>query len=277
MAKKQSKPRRKAAPKSEGIVKDGAKFVTNCIRLLNEWRADGVRHGDLPSRQVTVRDDVIDFSDATGVDSPKPDASYFWEIVHALVPDQRYVTRWQAVRKALGGDEDGAWDFLAGRQVTDLGCWDGDTLAMAVAEGAEGVGIDVRAEMLEVAVGRWGRFGCRFVQVDSVMDDFGRYANDDEVKAAGLPEDIVFMFNAAWSWIVQRDEGLARAFLDKVIERSNVLFFETELFGDGPGASFLRVQDDVGKLLAGRGRTVHKLATYAVGGRDAERCVWSVE
>lgn len=265
-------------------IKLGANFVTSSILLLNELKANGIRHGDLTSRNVIVRNNspvAIDFSQATFVDEggpykrPKPDAYYFWQAVIGLLPDQRYVTRWQAVRKALGGDEDGAWDCLAGRSVTDLGCWDGDALAMAVAEGADGVGIDARADPLATAKDRWGRFGCRFLSAD-LMDDFSRYTKSEPTSMGRLAEDIVFMFNATWSWIVQRDERLARGFLNRIIEKSNVLFFETELYGDGPGAKFLRTQDDVGKLLAGKGREVERLATYAVGGRDAERIVWSV-
>lgn len=134
----------------------------------------------------------------------------------------------------------------------------------------------MRADPIATAKDRWGRFGCRFITAN-LMDDFSRYAKSEPTSMGKLPEDIVFMFNATWSWIVQRDESLARAFLNRVIEKSNVLFFETELYGDGAGPEFLRTQDDVGKLLAGRGRSVERLATYAVGGRDAERSVWSVK
>ena len=251
-------------------VQDEAAFLRACIMLLCEFRANGVRHGDLTARNLIVRGDrpvALDFGESRFVSEggphkrPKPDAYYFWQAINEIHP-MRIVDRWIAVRAALGGDEDGAWDCLAGRNVLDLGCYTGETVAMAAAEGAAAVGIDRDAEAVMRAREVWHPFGCQFLQADLA---------GHEPEAA----DIVFLFST-WAYIVQ-DHGreAAEEMLARLVARSQVLFFETQLRGDGPGPDFLESNTDVAVMLNRLGK-IEALTTLPVVGRDAWRTIWSV-
>lgn len=251
-------------------VRDEALFLRNCIGLLHAFRERGICHGDLTAKNIIVRNDcpvAIDFGESHFVGAgehhkrPKPDAYYFWRAINEKHP-MRQVERWIAVRGALGGDEDGAWDCLAGRNVLDLGCYTGETTAMAAAEGAAAVGIDRDGLAIGGAHTLWDRFGCQFMCADLV---------GFEPPAA----DIVFLFST-WAYIVQ-DHGrkAAEELLARLVERSQVLFFETQLRGDGPGPDFLESNTDVAVMLNRLGK-IEALATLPVAGRDIWRTIWSV-
>ena len=252
-------------------VQNETAFLRACIMLLCEFRIHGVRHGDLTAKNIIVRGDcpvALDFGESRFADEdrpdkrPKPDAYYFWRAVNEKHSGMRIVDRWIAVRAALGGDEDGAWGCLTGRNVLDLGCYTGETTAMAAAEGAAAVGVDRQAEIVMRAREAWHPFGCQFLQADLV---------GYEPEAA----DIVFLFST-WAYIVQ-DHGreAAEEMLARLVARSQVLFFETQLRGDGPGPDFLESNTDVAAMLNRLGK-IEALTTTPVAGRDAYRTVWSV-
>jgi hypothetical protein len=70
----------------------------------------------------------------------------------------------------------------------------------------------------------------------------------------------------------------AKEVLEQVIRDAGVFFFETQLWGDGPGPNFLQTDDDVQGLLLSVGAKVAKpLATFPVTGRPGRRTVWRVE
>lgn len=253
-------------------VQDEAAFLRACITLLCEFRVRGIRHGDLTAKNLIVRGDcpvAVDFGQSTFADEDglskraKPDAYYFWRAVNEKHPGIRAVDRWIAVRGALGGDEDDAWGSLGGRDVLDLGCYTGETTAMAATEGAAAVGVDRDAEAVMRAREVWHPYGCQFLCADIV---------GYEPEAA----DIVFLFST-WAYMV-RDHGrkAAEEALALLVKRSQVLFFETQLRGDGPGPDFLESNTDVAVMLNRFGK-IEALTTTPVAGRDAWRTVWSVK
>ena len=64
---------------------------------------------------------------------------------------------------------------------------------------------------------------------------------------------------------------------DRKAAKAAILFFETQLAGDGPGPAALKTDDDVAQLLHSLGAsTVNAIATYPVTGRPASRTVWEV-
>jgi len=63
--------------------------------------------------------------------------------------------------------------------------------------------------------------------------------------------------------------------MEKLAKRSSQLFFETQLYGDGPGLPEHKTDDDVYKFLKQFGK-VEKLVTIPVFGRDAARSVWRI-
>jgi SAM-dependent methyltransferase len=257
-------------------VQDEAAFLRACIGLLHAFRERGIRHGDLTAKNMIVRGDcpvALDFGESRFTDEdspdkrPQPDAYYFWRAISEKHPGMRPVDRWIAVRGALGGDEDGAWDCLAGRDVLDLGCHTGETAAMAAAEGARAVGVDRDADVVGQARDLWGGFGADTVGCQFLCADIVGY----EPEAA----DIVFLFST-WAYMVQEHGREAtEETLALLIARSQVLFFETQLRGDGPGPDFLQSHADVGALLNRYG-AAERLALIPVMGRGAYRSVWSV-
>ncbi len=89
--------------------------------------------------------------------------------------------------------------------------------------------------------------------------------------------DVVMMFST-WPYIVI-DFGwdAATDVLARIIRDNAVLFFETQLAGDGPGPVALKTDDDVEKLLRSLGAsTVNNIGTFPVAGRPASRTVWEV-
>ncbi len=260
----------------DGPVQNEAAFLRRCIALLHVFRERVIRHGDLTAKNLIVRNDcpvALDFGESRFADEdmpdkrPKPDAYYFWRAISEKHPGMRTVDRWIAVRGALGGDEDGAWDCLAGRNVLDLGCHTGETVAMAAAEGARAVGVDRDTDVVGQARDLWGGFGADTVGCQFLRADIVGY----EPEAA----DIVFLFST-WAYMVQEHgREAAEETLALLIARSQVLFFETQLRGDGPGPDFLQADGDVGMLLNRFGKP-EKLATIPVAGRLASRSVWSL-
>lgn len=257
-------------------VGNEAAFLRRCIALLHAFRERGIRHGDLTAKNLIVRGDypvALDFGESRFADEdspdkrPKPDAYYFWRAISEKHPGMRTVDRWIAVRGALGGDEDGAWDCLAGRDVLDLGCHTGEMVAMAAAEGARAVGVDRDADVVGQARDLWGGFGADTIGCQFLCADIVGY----EPEAA----DIVFLFST-WAYMVQEHgREAAEETLALLIARSQVLFFETQLRGDGPGPDFLQTDAGVAGWL-GRWGEPEKLTTLSVAGRDAHRTVWSV-
>ena len=257
-------------------VQDEVAFLRRCIALLHAFRERGIRHGDLTAKNLIVRGDypvALDFGQSRFMDEdspdkrPKPDAYYFWRAIREKHPGMCTVDRWIAVRGALGGDEDGAWDFLAGRNVLDLGSHAGEMVAMAAAEGARAVGVDRDADVVGQARDLWGGFGADAIGCQFLCADIVGY----EPEAA----DIVFLFST-WAYMVkEHGREAAEETLALLIARSQVLFFETQLRGDGPGPDFLQSHADVGALLNRYGEA-ERLAMIPVIGRGAYRSVWSV-
>ncbi len=88
--------------------------------------------------------------------------------------------------------------------------------------------------------------------------------------------DVVMCFSA-WPYIVQ-DYGRERAekLLAEIVGQCGVLFFETQLAGDGPGPDFLSEDSDVANMLGQFGE-VEDICTIPVTNSPASRTVWRVE
>ena len=84
---------------------------------------------------------------------------------------------------------------------------------------------------------------------------------------------------SVWPYLVQ-DYGRSQAteFLRHTIAHSGQHFFETQLYGDGPGPSFFHSDTDVKEFLesvSGK-KKVEPLATIHVHGRNFDRTVWRI-
>ncbi|KKN20376.1 hypothetical protein LCGC14_0936250 [marine sediment metagenome] len=268
-------------------MQDGEAFRRNCIHLLHEIRARGVRHGDLTGVNIVIRNNwpwAVDWQEGHMITEEAPqkqpysDAYLLWRTVSGTLglngqfDTPRVARRWLAVLGSLGGCR---WTAetrklpLAGLRLFDLGCFQGDFVAAAHVEGMEAVGVDsggFRPGENSIAAARelWPWIPPeRFIR-GNIMD----------VEKFNC--DAVLLFST-WSYIVQDfKRRTAENLLGKILSECGVLFFENQLWGDGPGPNFFINEDDIQQLLESYGRPVEKLISIPVWGRPNSRTVWRV-
>ncbi len=262
----------------------------NCVKMLAEIRARGLRHGDLVGSNIITRGNhpyAIDWQEGHLLTEPAPQkqpwsdsALLMRHIAGTYGPDgqldtPRVARRWGAVLGALGADRDFTLP-LKGKTFLDLGCFQGDFVALAAAEGMDALGIDqggFRSGENSIEIGRstWNEFPFGHVGLSN--------GNIVDYVESGLARswDVVVMFST-WPYIVKDfTHQTAMSLLHRIIASNEVLFFETQLAGDGPGPEFLRNDSDVKSMLHGLGATqVGERGTFPVTGRPASRTVWEV-
>lgn len=269
---------------------DGELFRRNCIKMLATIRARGLRHGDLIGSNIITRDNhpyAIDWQEGHLLTEPAPQKQP-WSDSHLLMrhlygtadingqmDTPRVARRWDAVLGALGACTDFTLP-LKGKTFLDLGCFQGDFVALAAAEGMNAHGVDqggFRSGENSIEIGReiwdWNRFPFGMMALHE------RNIIHDNTRLYGW--DVVMMFST-WSYIVI-DFGwdAATDILARIIKDNEVLFFETQLAGDGPGPAALQTDDDVAQLLRSLGASpVNNIGTFPVTGRPASRTVWEV-
>lgn len=265
-------------------VQDGEALRYNAVRLLWTLRQHRVRHGDLTGGNIIIKGDrpiAIDFQQSNFFDEPPmdkrklSDAYYLWRSVqqpakeHPTPDTPRVMRRWLAVMGAMGGLS--LRDSMAGKTLLDLGCFQGDFCAMAAANGMFAIGIDRGGfrqgeNSMEIAEELWA---------DMVKAGPLQFYQRDIIERADFSCDAVLLFST-WAYICN-EYGKEKAFdlLDRIVSQCGILFFETQLAGDGPGPDFLVTDDDVGNML-GQFGTPQPLVTIPVTDRPAERTVWKV-
>lgn len=269
------------------LVQDVEMFRRNCIRMLYEVRRRRVRHGDLTSSNIVVRGEVprvVDWQEAHFIGEmapqkqPASDSALLfrnlsqWKGTNPAgeYDISRTSRRWRAVLAALGADTDLELP-LKGKTLFDLGCFQGDFCALAATEGMTATGVDrggFRSGEDSVEIGQrlWG-----------LMEPWPeiQLTHRDVMDVASFEYDVVLLFST-WSYIVQEySREAAEELLGRILSQCGVLFFENQLYGDGPGPEFFGSDNDIEALLIRYGQ-VEKLVTIPVWGRPASRSVWRV-
>ena len=259
----------------------------NLVRMLATIRAYGLRHGDLRGNNIITRGTrswAVDWQESHRLEDVAPqkqpfaDSALLMQHIKGTVQANgqydtpRVARRWHAVLGALGA----TMDFrlpLKDKVFLDLGCFQGDFVALAASEGMNALGIDqggfrTGENSIAIAEGLWSGFPfghARFMKRDII--DWGNYE-----------ADVVIMFST-WPYVV-KDYGRRQAddLLRAIIAEAGVFFFETQLAGDGPGPDFLTRDEDVRDMLTHCGAaTVQSIGTFDVTGRPAKRTVWKVQ
>lgn len=270
-------------------VQDGEVFRQNVARLLWTLRKHKIRHGDLTGANIIVKDDkpmAIDFQQSNFFDEPVPqkrplsDSYFVWRwaanvpaVEHPTPDTPRVIRRWLAVLGALGGLAPN--NPLVGKTLLDLGCFQGDFCAMAAVDGMCVMGIDsggfnTESNSIVMASELW----CEMVQSSELWWGCLFY-QQNILDQQDFSFDAVLLFST-WPYIL-KDYGRQAAFdlLERIVDQCGVLFFETQLAGDGPGPDFLVTDDDVANML-GQFGTPQSLVTIPVSGRPANRTIWKV-
>lgn len=265
----------------------------NCIKMLAEIRARGLRHGDLIGANIITKGNdphAVDWQEGHLLTekapqrNPSSDSSLLMRhIAGTLGPDgqmdiPRVARRWGVVLGALGANLNLTLP-LKGKSFLDLGCFQGDFVALAAAEGMIATGVDqggFRTGEDSIEIGRklWADFP--FGSIAMVNENI---LNIGAVHNVWLNQgfDVVMMFST-WPYIV-KDFGWDRAcdLLGRIVANNEVLFFESQLWGDGPGPEQLKTDSAVTALLFGEGATTVKpIGTFPVTNRPASRTVWEV-
>lgn len=278
-------------------VEDGEQFRRNIARLLWTLRYYEIHHDDMVGQNMIVRANsvpiAVDWHEAHFFNEPcpprhaSPDFHFLLPWAATVVPSvahgapdyPRIIRRWRVVCGSLytapGGGSIAAHPGLTGKTLLDLGCFQGDFCALAAAEGMHATGVDGGGfrsgeDSIQIAHALWdsmhGRLAWKKMDIMDV-DDF-RY-------------DAVLLFSI-WPYIVQtHGKKAALELLSRIMQQLSrrrprgKLFFETQLYGDGPGPDFLRTEDDVEAMLAAVG-TPKALVRIHVTNRPAHRTVWEV-
>ena len=258
----------------------------NCVFMLAEIRARGLRHGDLKGSNIITRGNnpyAIDWQEGHLLTEPAPQKSPWSDsallmrhIAGTYGPDgqldtPRVARRWLTVLGALGASLNLTLP-LKGKSFLDLGCFQGDFVALAAAEGMVATGVDqggFRSGEDSIEIGRkvWTDFPFGLITFGSA-----------NINTYPVEDIAVTMMFSTWPYIV-KDFGWERActLLSHVIRGCEVFFFETQLYGDGPGPEQFKTDDDVALLLFNEGATtVKNIGTFPVTGRPAKRTVWEV-
>lgn len=259
------------------------KLSRKCCLMLNLLREKRIRHIDLTWPNVVVTDNhpyAIDWQQSRLFDEePNPeerwesDTGSVWRWMSVIkdargvVDENRTVRRWCAVLGALGCQT--RLPAHEGKTFLDLGCFQGDHVAMARCEGMEAEGVDFGGfrsgeDSIEIAEDLWAGMGCKFTRAD-IMD----------LPESYFARDVVIMFST-WPYIVaNHGREQAEGLLASILRRCKTFFFETQLYGDGPGPEFLKTDADIENLLRNCGaRDVKALITIPVYGRPASRTIW---
>lgn len=275
-------------------ITDGEAFRRSMMLALAHTRARGLRHGDFTGSNIIIRENrvwLIDWQESHRIGEPAPqkqptsDASLVMKTIEGSAATDgnadtpRIARRWKAVIDYLGAHVDFEMP-LRGKTFIDLGCFMGDFVALAAIEGMRAVGIDrggfrTGEDSIDLGNEVWARFpwGDGMLGVPTLLrGDIVSVVN----SPGQWPNDYAMMFST-WPYIV--DEygwEIALHVLDRICQRSEVFFFETQLAGDGPGSDLLKTNEDVGRMFTDMGHTPVELRTIPVTGRPAERTVWAV-
>lgn len=269
-------------------ARDMEAWRRNCVRMLATIRSRGLRHGDLRGTNIITVDDwpwVVDWQESHYIGDVPPqkqpwtDSNLLMQHIEGTPgPNGQFDTprvarRWRCLLDSLGASTNFTLP-LKDKLFLDLGCFQGDFVALAAAEGMHAVGIDrggfrTGEDSIEIGTRLWAGFPYGTIDLRSAdLLDVSNIYNSD----------VVVMFST-WAYVV-KDYGRRQAddLLRAIIAAAGVFFFETQLAGDGPGPDFLPDNAAVATMLTGCGATMAKpIATFPVTGRPAHRTVWRVQ
>lgn len=258
-------------PEPKDVRKFQEEFRINSVELIFELRKRAIRHGDLSRGNFRIRNStpvLIDWDQSNFLwedapqERPFSDAYHIYEILPYLFPDtNRIMRRWLAVRKYLK-------DYKGWGKILDLGTFQGDFVALAWSDNFPATGVDngmFNADGIKVAKSRWEQYGCRFIDADIV-------------NMTSFKSDFTLLFST-WSYIVdQYGKDKAIQTLRHIIDDCQILFFENQTYGDGPGPEFFKTDEDIRAFLLEFATKVEPIVTIPVYERSGvSRTVWMVQ
>lgn len=242
---------------------DEHRILISAVQLLQHLKQKHIHHGDLTGSNVFFYNNrlyVVDFDESNFHDEPnqkraEPDDYHLCSYLISLTGDStRVLRRWLALSPYLESTT----------RLVDIGTLYGYFPALASLRDIIATGLDN------------GMFDSRCIQLCQERWIFGNYVHRDVVTGNWEPQETT-VFLSTYAHLVNQH---GRAAADEVLERSIIgskqqCFFETQLYGDGPGPAWFGDDDDVKRYLERFG-TAESLLTVSVSGRNAHRTLWRI-
>lgn len=156
-------------------------------------------------------------------------------------------------------------NFL-GATVLDLGCGYGDLLLGACHAGASRViGVDENADTINIARAKIIKYSPPGVRFDFYLRDINNRSH-----IAPLPRPDIALCTSVLPYIENRE-----MLLSYLSTRATTTFVEMQYFGDGPGPSDIKNDDDMEVWLKNHWYIVDKIGETYTGRTPAYRSIWS--
>lgn len=259
-------------------VTDNDVALTHAIHLLGHLHQRGIWHGDLTAPNIIIRDNkphAIDFGESMFLDAakmnvhpkrPEPDWFHLLQAIQRHGDPRRIIRRWLAMRDTFG-----VGHTMEGTSLIDFGCNEGYMVALAAADGAKAQGWDFDQIVCANARTRWAELP---MAVDQFHLTF-MHQNIEHIKRHEGRYNIALCLSVYPYLIQQLGEEESRWVLAKMVSSYDMVFFEAQSAGDGPGPAFWPNQNAVGEYLTVFGH-VEEVCRLKIAGRDSERVTWKV-
>ncbi len=262
-------------------IMDEYKFRTHFLRFLWELKQRQIEHGDLTSANIRVVDDipkVLDWKESRfaledrPTKRPEGDVFHAFQFLKSLPDGSRHGRRFAAMLKAVVSQRlgDAPWHNFgsggSGGRWIDVGCYHGDIPACAAVAGFENVmGIDSDLGSIAVASERFGGFGIEWRVMNAIgLQDI-------------TPVNVLSCLST-YPYILNRHGDIeSNRLIEKWIDKSDMMFFECQLSGDGPGPVEFETTRHIEEWLYERGAdSVEAIVEIEITDRHTTRTTFQV-
>lgn len=255
-------------PDELGRYQDKVRYYSAKHLLI--LRKYGIIHSDLTAYNYTLwhgKPRIYDWESAKFVWEETPqkregmDADHLYPSLLAQIPDtNRVLRRWLAISERI--------KHLRGYGVLwDLGTLYGDFVGFALSEGFISAGFDngmFDQKCIEIAKLRWQEFG-------------GIFWKQNILDIPSYNVDVILLLST-WSHMLHHHPmTICEDFLENVINSAGRVYFECQLYGDGPGPEMFKTDTDILRYLKRYTTKVTPIVTIDVAGRPFKRTVWEIE
>ncbi len=266
---------------SLGIV-DEEKFRTHFLRFLWELKQRQIEHGDLTSANIRVKDDIpkvldwkesrFSFEHDRPTKRPEGDVHHAFQFLASLKDGSRHGRRLAAMLKAVNLQQivGRPWhNFPDGKRWVDVGCFHGDIPACAAVAGFENVaGIDSDRSAIIRCQARFNGFGIMFQTLDAI-----------ELRPRPWNNGVnVLSCLSAYPYILNKHGDIeSNRLIEGWIDKSDMMFFECQLSGDGPGPEEFKTTRHIEEWLHERGAdSVEAIVEIQLPDRNTTRTTFKV-
>ncbi len=263
-------------------IVDEEKFRTHFLRFLWELKQRQIEHGDLTSANIRVVDDipkVLDWKESRfaledrPTKRPEGDVFHAFQFLAGLRDGSRHGRRFAAMLNAVNLHQlvGRPWhNFPDGKRWVDVGCFHGDIAACAAVSGFENVGgMDSDRSAIIRCQARFNGFGIMFQTLDAIELRPTPFLN--------TPVNVLSCLST-YPYILNKHGDIeSNRLIEGWIDKSDMMFFECQLLGDGPGPAGFKTTRDIEEWLYERGAdSVEAIVEIELPDRNTTRTTFQV-